>query len=725
MNRGIVREQERPPSVSFHPTAARRAVLFGPFRFDLADKTLTRDGEEIRLPPRALLILAYLLERPNRVVGKQDLIDAVWKDAFVGESSLTEAMGVLRQALGDSASDPGYVQTVHRRGYRFVAPLRVETQSASTLAPAPETGTAESPPTDTRRQAGSRFAVLASAVGLAIALFGAGGLALWVAGRSDPAPQVTRATVTLPADQSPAPGLTAQPVAALSPDGRRIVYVAGAPGSYRLFLRAIDQFDAVPIPGTDGAHGAFFSPDGSSIGYFARGRVFALRLPDGQPIDLAASGAGHGGWWHTDDSIVVASGTGQGLFRISARGGSPEVIRVQGVDPAMLRHPTIIGDGRTLLATHWKFTVRHSEVVAIDLETGSVRTIARGVHARALSPDQIAYLRDGDLVAAPLSGSGPEVTLISGIMTGLTGAGQYSIAANGTLLYLADRPERLVRRMSAVSNDGVEQPLLFEQRPFQNLAMSPDGRFVVATIYERGASDLWVGDISRGVFQRLTSDGGNVDPVWSRDGRTIYFGSTRHGRPIVHRIPADGRGPATIVSSAAALSPSSITTDGQVFATRFDTGGGGDIVMIAPDGTVRDWLATPAAESGGRVSPDERHVVYRSNRSGRIEVYLRTTAGNGAERQVSIDGGTLPGWSADGRFIFFFNGRGIYRVELRDAELTRPERIYEDERLVFGRAGESRLLVLEAIEEEKPLTTINLVIGWMEEVRGRTRKGVS
>ena len=191
-----MRDQESSPSVAFHPTAGRRAVLFGPFRFDLSDKTLTRDGEEIRLPPRALLILAYLLERPNRVVGKQDLIDAVWKEAFVGESSLTEAMGVLRQALGDSASDPGYIQTVHRRGYRFVAPLRVEAQAASTLAPAvsTEAQTADAAPSGAQPKAVPWFAIPASAIVAAVAaLVALGGAGVWLARRSEPVTQVTRA----------------------------------------------------------------------------------------------------------------------------------------------------------------------------------------------------------------------------------------------------------------------------------------------------------------------------------------------------------------------------------------------------------------------------------------------------------------------------------------------------------------------------------------------------
>jgi DNA-binding winged helix-turn-helix (wHTH) protein/Tol biopolymer transport system component len=695
-------------------------VLFGPFRFDLSDRTLTRDGQEVRLPPRALLILAHLLERPNRIVSKRELIDTVWKDAFVGETSLTEAVGVLRQALGDAASDSTYIQTVHRRGYRFVAPLRFEAQTTPVLTPV---STFEPSATGTAPTAVLHHRALATRpLGIAIALLVLviAAVAMWlVFGRQAP-PQVTRATITLPVSQAPAPGLTAQPVATLSPDGRRIVYVAGAPGSYRLFLRSIDQFEAIAIPATDGAHGAFFSPDGASIGFFARGRLFVLRLPDGEPIDLAPSGAGVGGWWHTDESIVYATGTG-GLFRIPARGGTPAAVPVNGVDAAMLRHPTVLADGRTLLATHWKFNVRHSEIVAIDMETASARVIGRGVHARALPGGRVAYLRDNDLVAVPLSGQGPEVVLISGVMTGVTGSGQYSVAANGTLLYLPDVPSRLVRQMAIVTFEGVEQPLPFETRAFQNVALSPDGRSVATTIYERGASDLWIGDIERGVLQRLSSEGGNVDPVWSRDGMWIYFASTRAGQAQIYRMPSDGSAGPTVVSSVTSLSPSAPTSSGLLFAMRLHRGGSTDIVTVAQDGTVRDWLATPAQESGARVSPDERQVVYHSGRSGNSEVYVRAMAGDGAEMQVSIKGGSHPGWSRDGRSIYFMNERRLFRVEMRSGTLTRPEEIYAGDRLLLARIGEAGILVLKAIEEERPLTTINIVVGWTDEVRARQR----
>src|SRR4051794_6248084 len=98
-------------------------IRFGPFAFDRQSRLLWRDGSEIALPPRVLGVLEVLLDRPGQVVARQDLLDGVWKDAFVTDTSLAEAVSFLRQALGDDPQAPRYIQTVHRRGYRFLPPL--------------------------------------------------------------------------------------------------------------------------------------------------------------------------------------------------------------------------------------------------------------------------------------------------------------------------------------------------------------------------------------------------------------------------------------------------------------------------------------------------------------------------------------------------------------------------------------------------------------------------
>lgn len=125
-----MREREAGASVVLHP--AGEAVGFGPFRFDRANRILSRDGVDLPLPLRVLAVLEHLIARPGGVVSKQALLDAVWKDAFVTDTSLTEAVSQLRQILGDDPQQPTYIQTVHRRGYRFVAPL-----SADSAVPAP------------------------------------------------------------------------------------------------------------------------------------------------------------------------------------------------------------------------------------------------------------------------------------------------------------------------------------------------------------------------------------------------------------------------------------------------------------------------------------------------------------------------------------------------------------------------------------------------------------
>src|SRR5690348_8012486 len=117
-------------------------VSFGPFAFDPQSRLLWRDGAEVALPPRVLGVLEVLLERAGEVVPRQDLLDRVWKDAFVTDTSLAEAVSALRQTLGDDPQAPTYIQTVHRRGYRFVAPVdarsRVVVGSAAPVGSGPD-----------------------------------------------------------------------------------------------------------------------------------------------------------------------------------------------------------------------------------------------------------------------------------------------------------------------------------------------------------------------------------------------------------------------------------------------------------------------------------------------------------------------------------------------------------------------------------------------------------
>src|SRR5689334_15524071 len=115
--------------------ARRPSVRFGPFAFDVQNRLLFRDEVEIPLPPRVLAVLELLLSRPGEIVSRQELHESVWKDAYVTDTSLAEAISFLRQALGDDPQNPRFVQTVHRRGYRFLPPLVVHQDQPSASRP--------------------------------------------------------------------------------------------------------------------------------------------------------------------------------------------------------------------------------------------------------------------------------------------------------------------------------------------------------------------------------------------------------------------------------------------------------------------------------------------------------------------------------------------------------------------------------------------------------------
>ncbi len=405
----VVPDQPRGRSLAFHPSAPA-VVRFDPFRFDLVDGSLWRGSEEIRLPPRALVILQHLVERAGRIVAKQALMEAAWKDAFVNEASLTEAIGIIRQALGDDPQQPTYIQTVHRRGYRFIAPLAVDAAAAAPsaveaepsaqpehLAPAARAEAVPLVQTTAARQL--RPVVLVVATALVAAATTAMAMLLWSRpGASSATEATTRLSLTLPADQAPAPGLSAHPVVALTPDGTRVVYAGGQPGASRLFVRRMDQFAATPIPGTEGGHGPFVSPDGDWVAFFSRGALRKVRLDGGQPRVVCETPTGVGGVWLSNREIVFVPDWTSPLMRVSADGGAP-VVAAAAAPGVGYRWPDRV-DERTVLATRWRSSARSAAVVAIDLVSGEEHVVAEAAAFGRFAPSgHVLFVRDGAVFA--------------------------------------------------------------------------------------------------------------------------------------------------------------------------------------------------------------------------------------------------------------------------------------------------------------------------------------
>ena len=132
---------------------------FGEFELDLGAWRLRRSGVPVEVEPKAIEVLALLVERAGEVVTKSEILDTVWKDATVTENAMVRVIANLRSALGDDAKEPRCVETVHTRGYRFIAP--VERRSAAVVAApatvaAPPSECGDAAPTRARRGRGPR-----------------------------------------------------------------------------------------------------------------------------------------------------------------------------------------------------------------------------------------------------------------------------------------------------------------------------------------------------------------------------------------------------------------------------------------------------------------------------------------------------------------------------------------------------------------------------------------
>jgi Tol biopolymer transport system component len=443
-----------------------------------------------------------------------------------------------------------------------------------------------------------------------------------------------------------------------------------------------------------------------------------MKLPDGRPLDVAAANAGFGGWWHTDDTIVFATGRAAGLMRVNASGGDASPIRVSGIAPSMLRYPQMLPDGRTIVATEWRLSVRHSQVVTIDVATGTARVVAPGVFGRWVRTGHFLFLRSGSLMAMPLGGT-PRV-VVPDVMTGISGAGQFTVASNGTLLYVPEAPTRRHRTVAQVDIGGGRlRPLPFEPRAFQNIGISPDGRRIATTIYEDGASDIWIGDIARGTLSKIPGSDSSVDPIWSSDGASVLFATTRGGELHLEQARADAATPPAVRLFDAAVSPTAAAPDGALLVQGLHPQRHMDIRILEPDGRLTDWKATEENESRGRLSPDGRWVAYQSMKSGRWDVYVRPFRGAGDEQLVSRTGGYDASWGPGGRSICYLSGTSIMQASFDGATIGAPSVLLTDPDVVLLRSSGNTVLVLKRIAEHVPVTTLNLVVNWLDELRDR------
>jgi serine/threonine-protein kinase len=508
-------------------------------------------------------------------------------------------------------------------------------------------------------------------------------LALWVPWRLTPAPpRITRTTITT---SGPA-ALTVTGIdrdLALSPDGTHVVYVGN--NGTQLFVRALDALEPVAIATGGALRGPFVSPDGQGVGFFDSNALRKVAITGGPSIMLTRlDGLPQGATWGPDDTIIFAtSNLTTGLQRVSAEGGTPEVLTRPGHAEGELDHrwPEVLPGGRAVLftITSQGAGVDAAQVAVRDLRTGAQKVLLRGgsdghyVASGLGSPKRgeggfLVYVAAGTLRAIPfdpirLETHGTAVPVLSRLATTFTGTGDFAVATDGTLTYV-EVPGGLApnaRTLVWVDRAGKEEPIAAPPRAYEQPRLSPDGTRVALWSNDQ-ENDIWIWDLRREKLDRLTLDPRqDFCPVWTLNSQRIIFSSNRGGASNLWWQAADGTGAAEpLTASGNAQFPTGITRDGVLFFELTQTMGR-DLQELALDGAhqVTPLVHEKFDERNGIVSPDGRWLAYESDRSGAFAIYVRPFPNvDGGLRQVSMAGGTRPLWSRSGKELFYVGPDG-------------------------------------------------------------------
>jgi Tol biopolymer transport system component/predicted Ser/Thr protein kinase len=452
---------------------------------------------------------------------------------------------------------------------------------------------------------------------------------------------------------------------ALSPDGERLAFVAlGRDGHQQLWVRRLNSPTAQPLGGTDDARSLFWSPDSSSIGFFAKGKLKRIDAAGESLLPVADASPGSGGSWGPDGTILFAPGLAGALFRVSATGGASQPVTQLSAQRKDFAHrwPQFLPDGKHFLFFVWSADSSTTGVYVGSLGRGEQKFLLRNTsHAVFVPPDYLLFVRDGTLMAehfdpASLQLGGDAAPVVEHLTseTGLA-AGPFTFSNNGMLVYapgtVGFRPTRLLWFSRAGKQIGETGSVGYYDTP----KISPDGRSLAVSIAGAGTHGvITVFDLTTRLKRRLNfSNSFNVAPVWSSDGKTIAFVSNRDGGIHMYQKPADGTGSTTPLFEDKFLQEHAgtpeWTSDGRYFVFRrsdqnalFAMPLSGDRKPFPVLQNVRDFS----------VSPNGKWIAYVAQ-SGEVDVspFPNVTG----TWQVSTGAGLAPRWRRDGKEIFYLS----------------------------------------------------------------------
>jgi eukaryotic-like serine/threonine-protein kinase len=432
-----------------------------------------------------------------------------------------------------------------------------------------------------------------------------------------------------------------------------------------LWLRPLDGLAAHQIPGTEGALGPFWSPDGQQIGFILNGKLRKIAITGGEP-QVLCDGTGAATW--SREGVILFSANNGRLYRVPDMGGAPTL--VIGPDPAkqeaLFAFPQFLPDGRHFLFRKYATASRQISLGAGSLDSKQVEDLGPvGSNALYAQPGFVFYVNQGTLVARPFSAkalrfTGPAVSVAQNVRESVpVGYGFFSVSPAGVLAW-QPTPGEANNQMAWFSRAGQKLGMVGPPGVYSNPAVSTDGSKIAVGVGEHGKRNIWVYDLKRGTDSRLTfSSADDFDPAWSADQSRIFFTSDRTGVRDIYEKSASGLGSDQPVFQSKDQNKcvDDVTADGRYAI--YDSGASSTTTQLWTlplYGDHKPFAYIQGSNFGAhsaRFSPNGRYVAYESNETGKSEIYVQTFPEQTGKWQISPSGGAEPMWRRDGKELYY------------------------------------------------------------------------
>jgi Tol biopolymer transport system component len=445
---------------------------------------------------------------------------------------------------------------------------------------------------------------------------------------------------------------------AISPDGRRVAFVAaGADGVSTVWVRSLESGQDAEIAGSDGASSPFWSPDSRWIGFFARAKLLKVE-PGGVGVQAISdvNPTARSGTWSQHGDILFAGAVFGSILRVNENGGAPTAVTtiLDEMPGEAHRFPQFLPDGRRFIyfAT-WTHKPRMGLYMG-SVEGGTATLVSSTIRTRTLFVGgQLLYVEADTVFAQPfdltegrLMGDRRPVLRSDLAWDWRFGDMPLSASNNGTLVYQSPHTyrsqlvwfDRNGKELEAVGAPGFSSPQI-----------ARDGRRVAVTHDSKrnGQPGIWIYDLQRNISTQLTADGIETAHAWSPDGRSIAYSSLRPVNALYRRA-ADGSGPEEkLLESPGHLLVNSYSPDGRTLLY-MDFRGRAPQLVALDLASQRSTLLDAGAEAA--YSPDGKWVAYLWYSRGTL---VLRPVDRPARVQFSSGPGSQPRWRRDMTEVFY------------------------------------------------------------------------